>query len=75
MMDATLAFLVCVAAIAIVSTGIINVDMLKNMAEYLYFWHYVILYVIIAGMSYLLSVRYARSIFKSSVIGTLNEEV
>jgi len=33
MMDATLAFLVCVAAIAIVSTGIINVDMLKNMAE------------------------------------------
>lgn len=54
---------------------IINVSIINTIIEFLGMNEYITLYIIILFMSLLISLRYSRKIFKSSVIKTLNEEV
>lgn len=55
--------------------GIINVDFIHTVNTYFRMNDYIILYVIITGMSILISIRYARKLFKTSAMNTYREEV
>ena len=57
------------------SLQVINFRFVNDMINYLKFSDYVILYLILIGMSYLISIKYAKKLFKNSVIKTLVEEV
>lgn len=53
----------------------LNISTLEIITYYLTLKDYIILYIILVLMSYLISSRYSRKIFKDSVITTLKEEV
>ena len=74
---ANVAYLLYVGAIFLHAKGIVKMSWLENMVEikYLKAPEYVILYLIIIGISYLISLKYARQLFKKSTIKTYNEEV
>ena len=55
------------------SNNVIKIGFLNTLIKYLGFGDYLILYIIITLMSYLISVRFARKIFKDSAISTIRE--
>ena len=55
--------------------GIIKSDFLTTINTYLSFKDFIILYIIITLMSYLISQKFAKKLFKKSAITTLGEEV
>ena len=55
--------------------NILKINYFSNMIEYLQFKDYILLYIILIGMSYLISKRYSRKVFDKSAIKTLKEEV
>ncbi len=55
--------------------NILNVSFVNDMANYLKLGDYIILYLILIGMSYLISLKYAKKLFKDTVIKTLREEI
>ncbi len=54
---------------------VINIGFINVIIEYLKFSDYILLYFILIVMSYLISLKFAKKIFKDSAISTLNEEV
>ena len=55
--------------------GITTIDVVKDVYEYLTINDYILLYLIITGMSILSSLRYSRKLFKNSVMVSFREEV
>ena len=55
-------------------TKYLNVKFLDTINTYFKFDDYVILYLLIVGMSVIISMRYARKLFKNSVMNTYREE-
>ncbi|MNT07328.1 hypothetical protein D3C72_1420280 [compost metagenome] len=55
--------------------GIINWNTLNTVIQYLKFQDYMVLYAIIISMSYAISLKYSKSLFKDSSIKTYNKEV
>ena len=55
--------------------GLIHIGFIDTVNTYFLFNDYVILYFIIILMSFLLSLRYARKLFKDSVMNTYREEI
>ena len=55
-------------------TKYLNVKFLDTVNTYFKFDDYVILYLLIVGMSVIISMRYARKLFKNSVMNTYREE-
>ena len=53
----------------------IQVSFLTTILKYLSSFDYFILYLVITGMSYLISLRFARKLFKPSAMATMREEV
>ena len=72
---ASISYLIVLIAIYLASQGIINVSSMNTMVMYLEFKDYVILYVILLLISYLISLRFAKKLFKNSAITTIHEEV
>ena len=72
---ANLVYILFVMFILLNRLGIFNINFVNNMVEYLKLGDYVILYLILVCMSYLISLKYAKKLFKDSVIKTLTEEV
>lgn len=72
---ATLSYLVFLILEYLNLKGIINVGMIADVYKYFTIRDYVILYFIIAIMSVLSSIRYARKLFKDSVMVAFREEV
>ena len=54
---------------------IVNVNFAKTILEYMRIRDYILLYFILVTMSYLISNRFAKKIFKDSAMKTLKEEV
>ena len=54
---------------------VINVKFVKTILEYLTLNDYIILYIILLAMSYLISLKFAKKLFKKSAISTMKEEV
>lgn len=72
---ATLAYAAFMAVITLVYTGVITQKALVALAGYLNPVNYVIMYVVLIAMSYMISHRFARKLFKDSVMNTYREEV
>ena len=59
----------------LVYAGVINNAFIFDLAGYMSAGNYVLMYVIIIGMSYMISTRFAKGLFKNSVMSTYKEEV
>ena len=57
------------------SKNIINVGFMDVINNYLIFRDYIFLYLILIVMSYVVSIKFSKKLFKNSAITTLNEEV
>ena len=68
--SSSLAYLFYIGLIILVKQKIIYFKSLSDIIEYLKLSDYIIMYIILMVMSYLISTRYARKIFKKSAMKT-----
>ncbi len=73
--DANLAYFFFLILILLNNVGLIHVNVAGDVYKYFVFKDYIILYLIIVGISILSSARYSRKLFKNSVMLTFGEEV
>ena len=57
------------------SIGTINIKFINNILTYLTFKDYLILYIVLILMSYLISQKFSKKLFKKSAMSTIAEEV
>lgn len=69
-----IAFAIFLAVVILVNTGVIHVEYIRTLVEYLKVTDYVILYAILVLMGYLISGKFARSLFKKTAMGSFREE-
>lgn len=55
--------------------GFVNIGMITTVIKYLTNFDWILLYVVITLMSYLISLMFARKIFKNSAMKTMREEI
>lgn len=72
---ANLAYFLFGTLIVLQNYGVIQLGFIETILDYLRISDYIILYVILMVMSYILSLKYAKKLFKNSTITTYNEEV
>ena len=70
-----LAFFSFMIFIYLNSIHIINLEFINTILTYLNFKDYVILYIVLIMMSYLISQKFSKKLFKKSAISTIKEEV
>lgn len=70
-----IAFLITIGVVFIQYKGIINIQFINTILNYLKLKDYILLYVILIGISYLISLKYAKNLFKKSTMKTYSEEV
>ena len=68
-------YILIIGAVILVGQNIINIPKIKEFMEYLVIPDYIILYLILILLSFILSSRYARKLFKHSAMDTYREEV
>ena len=68
-----IAYLIFLGVIAMVKFGVIRVQYIINLIQYMNVADYVILYVVILIMAYLISGKFARRLFKKTAMGTFRE--
>lgn len=73
--DSTLAYISYLLIMFLVSRNIIHIKFISNVLEYLEIRDYILMYLILIGMSYLISTRFAHKIFKKSAMKSYREEV
>ena len=73
--NATIAYLFYIILTILVKNEVIYVKSIANIIDYLKLSDYIIMYIILVFMSYLISTRYARKIFKKSAMSSYREEV
>jgi len=71
----TLAFLIYMIIAFLNYKQILNWGFAKDIIEYMSLIDVLVTYVILAGMSYIISLKYSKKLFKNSSITTYNEEV
>ena len=70
-----LSFFIFAGLIELNKTNLYSYKLLNNINKYFTINDYIILYILISCMSILISMRYARKLFKDSVMNTYREEV
>lgn len=70
-----LAFFSFIIFIYLNSIHIINLEFINTILTYLNFKDYAILYIVLITMSYLISQKFSKKLFKKSAISTIKEEV
>ena len=73
--DANIAYLLFGVFLLLNYFGVINISFAHTIIEYMKGNDYVLLYLVLVMMSYLISNRFARKIFKDSAMKVLKEEV
>jgi hypothetical protein len=68
-----LAYLIFIGIVIVVQQGLIPVDYIIELTQYMMIKDYVILYAILVLMSYLISGRFVRKMFKKTAIGSFRE--
>jgi hypothetical protein len=71
---ATLAYAAFMCLVSLVCAGVITDGYIVDLAENLNTSNYILIYVIIVAMSYLISHKFSRHLFKDSVMNTYREE-
>ena len=69
-----IAYMIFLAVVVLVNMGVIHVEYVRTLVEYLQVTDYVILYAILIVMGYLISGKFARSLFKKTAMGSFREE-
>ena len=69
-----ISFLIILLLTYLINTNILEFENLKKLFSFMELKDYLVVYLIIFVMTYLISQRFARYIFKKSAIKTLNEE-
>ena len=75
LVDINVVYLIFIALINLVKHKIINISYIADMITYFQLKDYIIVYIILIIMSLLISTRYSRKLFKSSVMNAYREEV
>ena len=70
-----LSYFIFMGLLELNKTKYLNIKSLNTVNTYFVFKDYIILYILIAGMSIIISMRYARKLFKNSVMNAYREEV
>lgn len=70
-----IAYLIFLSFVYMVKNKIIESKMIFDLSEFFKLRDYIILYIILLLMSYLISKRYSRKLFKKSAMNTYREEV
>jgi hypothetical protein len=70
-----LAFFIVVGILSCVGNGVINIEYLKSLTNYLTTGNCIMIYLILTIMSQLVSNRFAKSLFKESAVKTHKGEV
>lgn len=73
--DATIGFAITIGLVLLTRANVIHIEVLQNAISFLSAYHFVIVYLILVIMSQMLAHKYARKIFKDSMITTYNMEV
>lgn len=73
--DATLAYLCYIVISLFVKYKVVNINLISNVMEYLKIRDYLLMYIILIGMSYLISTRFSSKLFKKSAMKSYREEV
>ena len=69
-----IAYMIFLAVVVLVNMGVIHVEYVRTLVEYLQVTDYVILYAILIVMGYLISGKFARNLFKKTAMGSFREE-
>ena len=72
---ANIAYFLFILFISLNRLGFISLSFVDTIINYLSLGDYILLYLILILMSYIISLKYAKKLFKNSVIKTLAEEV
>lgn len=75
LINSTLAYLSYIGISLLVKYNVIKINFIKDAVSYLEVKDYLIMYIILIGMSYLISSRFASKIFKKSAMHSYREEV
>ena len=73
--DANIAYLLFGVFLVLNYFGVINANFAHTIIDYMGIKDYILLYIILLFMSYLISTKFAKKIFKDSAMKTLKEEV
>ena len=73
--DFNIAYLLTLLLVFLNRKGIIHIGFITDTTYYLVLKDFIIIYLILTVMSYFISLRYSRKLFKSSAMKTYNEEV
>lgn len=73
--NATLSYIVLLLFIYGVNLNVINLSYIARLSEFLSFKEYALMYVILIAISRLISIKFAKKLFKNTAINTYNEEV
>ena len=74
-MNSTLSYIILLIFIFIVKTNLIGLEYIAKLSEYLSLKEYLLMYIVIIAISRLISIKFARKLFKNTAINTYNEEV
>ena len=69
-----LAYAVFIAAALLTGMGYISVKFVNDLIKYMSYENYAVLLAVLLAMSYLISGKFSRSLFKKSSLGTFREE-
>ena len=70
-----IAFAIFLAVVFLVKQGIINIEYLKTLVDYMMPRDYAILYILTSIMSLVISTWFSRKLFKNTAMGNFREEV
>ena len=73
--NSTLAYIALMGFIKLVNMNVINLEYIAKLSEFLSIREYAGMYIILIVISRLISIKFARKLFKSTAINTYNEEV
>ena len=70
-----IAFILFLIMMYLYTLGLIKFDFIKTVLTYLSLKDYIILYLLLVFMSYIISSKFAKTLFKKSAMSTFVEEV
>lgn len=73
--NSTLSYGILLLLIYAVKLNIINIEFIAKLSNFLTLKEYILVYVILVAISRLISIKYAKKLFKNTAVNTYNEEV
>jgi len=75
LINSTLSYIILLLFIYAVNQNIIHLEYIAKLSEFLTLKEYALIYIILIAISRLISIKFAKKLFKNTAINTYNEEV